>query len=139
MAKLYESECYCTNARRESGILTEFYDKQLAQSGMSASQYYLLINLDRKGPMNITHWANLVGLERSTMVRNVRTLEKNSFIELADGYGKVYRLSAHGEESLRHARELWKTAQKKIEMLLGKEDANTLIRISRKLQGLELV
>ncbi len=138
MAQLYESECYCTNTRRSSGFLTEYYDKQLEESGMSIAQYYLLINLYRMGPMNITHWAEQVGLERSTMVRNVRTLEKNQYIELAEGYGKVYKLSSHGEESLMKAQQRWNIAQSKIEAYLGKEDADAFLRISRKIQNADM-
>ena len=67
MAKLYDSKCYCTNIRRSANVLTEYYNKGLEDTGLSVAQYYLLINLKRLERANITHWAERVGLDRSTM------------------------------------------------------------------------
>lgn len=100
MPDLYKSECYCTNLRRSANAISEFYDEQLKDTGLTVPQYYLLINLRRLGSANITHWAERVGLDRSTMVRNIRVLQSRSFVEAAEGHGKVFRLSETGEKAL---------------------------------------
>ena len=136
MAKLYESSCYCTNIRRCSNILPDFYDEARKESGLTIAQYYLLINLSRLGKANITHWAEYIGLDRSTMVRNVQLLQKREYIEETEGNVKTFMLSATGIEVLEQAKAGWDKAQAELEDFLGKDDAGELLRIGRKLQGL---
>ena len=47
MAKLYESPCYCTNLRRSANAVSDYYDARLRPSGLTAAQYYLLLNLSK--------------------------------------------------------------------------------------------
>lgn len=136
MAKLYKSECYCTNLRRSANAVSEFYDAQLKELGLTVSQYYLLINLMRLGSANITHWAERVGLDRSTMVRNVKLIQAHGLIEEAPGHGKTFVLSKKGQDTLDAAIPVWESAQKKIEDFLGNEDAAAILRIGAKLQAL---
>ena len=75
MSKLYNSTCYCTNLRRSANAMSEFYDSALKEAELTISQYYLLVNLSRLGKANITHWSEQVGLDRSTMVRNIKPLQ----------------------------------------------------------------
>ncbi len=133
MASLYKSVCYCTNLRRSANALSDIYDTSLKSTGLTAAQYYLLITLWRLGSANITHWAEHVGLERSTMVRNIRPLQKRGLIETAPGRGKTFTLSAQGRQILNSAVPLWQKAQKKVEAILGKGDIEALFRISEKL------
>ena len=136
MAKLYESKCYCTNIRRCSNILTEYYNKGLEDTGLSVPQYYLLINLKRLEKANVTNWAKRVGLDRSTMVRNIKTLTERELIQLTDGLGKTYALTDKGENVVEMASAAWEKVQNELEDFLGREDAEAILRIERKLQEL---
>lgn len=137
MTKLYKSECYCTNLRRSANVISDFYDAELKEAGLTVSQYYLLVNLSSLGCANITHWAERVGLDRSTMVRNIKLLESHGLIDKTEGHGKTYILSARGKSLLEKAIPLWREAQKKMEIFLGKEDADAVLRIGGKLQSLK--
>lgn len=137
MTKLYKSECYCTNLRRCANAISDFYDRELKETGITISQYYLLINLKRLENANITHWAEYVGLDRSTMVRNIKLLESRGFVERTEGHGKTFALSKAGETTLDAAIPIWKKAQKKMEKFLGEEDSKAILRIGSKLQELE--
>lgn len=134
MTETYKSVCYCTNLRRSANFVSSFYDSFLDKSGLTISQYYLLINLSRLGAANITHWANHVGLDRSTMVRNIKPLQNRNLIELAEGHGKTFSLSQEGRDTLNLAIPLWENAQKEMETILGKEDSAAILRICGKLQ-----
>ena len=136
MAQSYKSLCYCTNLRRSANIISDFYDTTLKSAGLTVAQYSLLVNLLRLGSANITHWAERVGLDRSTMVRNVKLLQAHDFIELTEGHGKVFTLSSEGRRVLELAVPLWQKAQEQMEDALGKDDAEAIFRISEKLQGL---
>ena len=132
----YKSACYCTNLRRSANIISDFYDAALKDAGLTVAQYYLLINLSRLGSANITHWAAHVGLERSTMVRNIKLLQVRDFVEVSEGHGKVFTLSSEGKRVLELAVPLWQKAQEQIEDVLGADDTATVLRLSEKLQGL---
>lgn len=54
MARVFMSPCYCTNARRIDRILTDYYDRSLAEVGVNAAQFCLLRNLERIGKENLT-------------------------------------------------------------------------------------
>lgn len=129
-----KSTCYCINLRRSAGILTDIYDRALVPSGLTVTQYCLLVHLQRMGSANITRWAGQVGLERSTMVRNVRILEKNRWIQPAAGRGRYFALSPAGQECLAAAVPLWQETQQKIEQYLGETDAQALLRIADRLR-----
>lgn len=133
---MYQSSCYCTNIRRSSNAISAFYDNALKETGLTAAQYYLLINLSRLGSVNITQWAEQVGLERSTMVRNIRPLQAHGLIQQEAGHGKVFVVSAKGKNVLEQAIPKWETAQVQISEVLGKEDSAAVLRISEKLQQL---
>ncbi len=136
MAQLYKSPCYCTNLRRSANAISNFYDNSLKESGLTVAQYYLLINLSRLGSANITHWAEHVGLDRSTMVRNIKLLQTRHLIKNVEGHGKVFALSQEGERVLNLAIPLWQKAQEYIETILEKEDVEFILQISEKLQKL---
>ncbi|MEE3362889.1 MAG: MarR family winged helix-turn-helix transcriptional regulator [Anaerovoracaceae bacterium] len=137
MGELYKSKCYCTNLRRSANAVSALYDSELEGSGLTVGQYYLLINLRRLGSANITHWADTVGLERSTMVRNIRVVESHGFVEQTEGRGKTYTLSDKGNSALDKAIPKWEKAQSRIVELLGREDAEAVIRIGWTLQNLK--
>ena len=132
-----QSSCYCTNLRRAAGTLTDRYDEVLRPAGLRAAQYSLLAQLSRLGSANITHWARYAGLDRSTMVRNIRLLRDRGLVEPDAGSGKTFRLSPEGQAAVDRAAPLWAKAQEELCAWLGQADADALIRISRRLQTLD--
>ena len=139
MPRVYKSMCYCTNARRSANALTEYYDNMFKNVGLTVAQYYLLINLKRLEKANITQWAEYVGLERSTMVRNVSTLEKHGLIHVVKGKGKVFELTEFGRDTIEKAIPIWEKAQNEIKEYIGEEDAEAIRRIGEKLQNLPII
>ncbi len=130
------SECYCCNLKKSAGWISDYYDKAVIESGLTMSQYYLLRKLVKLENANITAWAKEADLERTTMVRNVKVLEKHKLIELTEGSGKTYCLSHHGRDALEIAIPIWEKKQKEMEEFLGDEDIEALLRIASKLNNL---
>ncbi len=135
---MYESPCYCTNLRRGALWATEYYDRMLSPSGLSVPQYYLLINLSCMEKANLSQWAERVGLDRTTMVRNVKTLENKGLVTPVEGRGKTFALTDLGKSTLAQGVALWERAQEQLRSSIGEEDAEALLRICRKLQSMEL-
>ncbi len=130
----YKSLCYCTNLRRTAQTLSDYYDEALRETQLNVSQYCLMINLSRMGKANITWWAKKVGLDRSTMVRNVKVLENHGWVKVVEGNGKTFALSEEGKSVLDKAVPLWEKTQAKIEEKVGTKDAEAILRICNKLQ-----
>ena len=114
------------------------YTKALSEVDLTAPQYYLLINLKRMSNANMSDWSKRVGLDRSTIIRNSKHLLEKGMIEQIEGHGKVFTTSKKGEDTLRKAEVIWGKTQHKMVNILGKDDAEALIRISEKLQDIVL-
>ena len=135
MHSRYTGECYGMLLRRSAGAITEIYNETLRPLGLTLAQYSLLANLEYYGQMNIKQWADMVGLERTTMVRNIRTLQARGWIKEAEGKGKQFVLSESGLKTFEEAHEEWVRAQKKIEKILGKVNCAAIVDISVRLQN----
>lgn len=133
----HKSICYCTNLRRSANALSEYYDQGLESLDISASQFSLLNNLKRLGAANITKWAEMVGLERSTMVRNIKVLSTKGLIEITAGRGKTYTLTPKGNKTVAEANVIWQKLQKKIEEALGQKECQELLLLCEKVQKLK--
>lgn len=69
-----KSKCHCITMRRAANAITDYYDRALSETGLSTSQFSLLISLSRLGEASTSELAGYVDLERSTLVRDLRLL-----------------------------------------------------------------
>ncbi len=129
---LMETACYCTSVRRATRKLTELYDAALEPVGINVAQFGLLRRLDRScaTPLSIQELAERSELERSTVARNVRVLEKHGFVELGgsteDRRVSTILLSDKGLDALEQGDPLWQNAQHQVEEMLGQQTASKL-------------
>ena len=140
--QIYEKQssvCNCINLRRASHSLTQVYDEILAPSGLKIGQYLLLRNIKDLAPVSVSSLALEIRLDRTTIVRNLKALEKGSFIiDLATkgARNRQLKLTTKGLEVLEIAMPLWLEANKFTEQYLGKEDMDTLIVLLSKIEAL---
>jgi DNA-binding MarR family transcriptional regulator len=107
-------QCACSLARRRSRELTRYYDKALRASGMRVSQFSLLATLVQTGPMAATRLADFLGLERTTLTRNVRPLLRDGLVIIEDDADRRVRkiaITPEGTEAARRAFPFWRRAQ----------------------------
>lgn len=115
---MLEVECYCTLARRSARALTEFYDTALAPSGLRITQYSLLRAIERLEQPSLTQVASATGLDRSTLGRNLRVLEKAGLVTLGpvrDERSRIAELTPRARHALEIARPLWTEAQARVD------------------------
>jgi len=99
--------------------------------------YRLLKNLVDMDRPSISELARQVGLERSTLGRNIRVLERAGYVCLdnsVDERERVVVMTPSGKKALAKARPLWIQAQKEMQAQLGNE-AETLLAL---LNGIRL-
>jgi DNA-binding MarR family transcriptional regulator len=107
-------QCACSAARRRSRELTRFYERSMRGSGLRASQFTLLATLVQTGPMPATRLADFLGLERTTLTRNLRPLLRDGHVTIEDGADRrVHKvaITAKGVEAAERAYPVWRRAQ----------------------------
>jgi DNA-binding MarR family transcriptional regulator len=121
------SICYCTSLRAAARRVTALYDEALARVGVNVAQFALLRRLAGAGPVSIKDLAAAMELERSTVTRNVQVLAKMGLVDLGgseeDRRMAVVRLTDAGRRTLLRGEPLWEAAQRRIEAVLGADDA----------------
>ncbi|WP_060514521.1 MarR family winged helix-turn-helix transcriptional regulator [Pseudomonas sp. NBRC 111132] len=126
------SECICTHLRRAARGVSRHYDEALSGFGVNVAQFSLLRHLQRLDRPSITALAEAMGLERSTLGRNLRVLEAEGLVALADGddqRNRVVLLTEAGTQLLRAAYPAWEQAQIKLVERLGEGPRDELVRL----------
>jgi DNA-binding MarR family transcriptional regulator len=128
--------CHCANLRRATRMVTQFYDRMLAPSGLKNTQYSLLRYVEQLEPVNMTELAKYMSLDRTTLVRNVKPLEAQGLLVSASGSDlrtRELRLTERGHEVLQEASISWQQAQENLEAFLGRQQLETLLGLLEKL------
>lgn len=115
--------CICTSLRQAAHAVSAFYDQALSPSGLKVTMYRLLKRAAEAGRPNISELSRIVGLDRSTLGRNLRVLERQNLIRFEgakDERARVVVLTPEGEAALAKARPLWGEAQHTMRHILGK-------------------
>jgi len=117
------SDCNCLAVRQAARYVTQLYDRHLARSGLRTSQYGILAKLKRRGPMTINELAAELILDRTTLGRNIRPLERDGLIAITpsrrDRRVKELRLTAVGDVRFEQTRQAWLEAQRTFETGFG--------------------
>jgi DNA-binding MarR family transcriptional regulator len=98
-------------------MVTSLYDQILAEEGVTITQYAVLVNVGRNAEgIQVSSLAALLGMERTTLTRNVQPLIRTKWLSLATGKdrrSRVLRLTPAGEQKVNACFPLWESAQKR--------------------------
>lgn len=122
--------CACFNLRKASRAVTQLYDDILQPSGLLATQFTLVVAISIAGSTTITRLAEALVMDRTTLTRNLKPLERRELIEIASGQDqrtRVVTLTASGREALAKAILLWEQAQASVVDGLGQNRWSTLL------------
>jgi DNA-binding MarR family transcriptional regulator len=114
--------CSCSQIRRAARKISSFYDSVLAPSGLTVTQYSLLVNVARAGKVSRTELAAKVGMDRTTLTRNLQPLTDGKLISASTGEDRrehLIRLSRAGQRKVRQSLPLWEEAQRRFASEMG--------------------
>ncbi len=121
--------CTCFALRRLTRRISLIYDRALHPAGLKTTQFSMLRALRHGGPRAMGEFAELIGLERSTLTRNAAPLIEAGWIRQraagageADPRARLLELTAAGEAVLAQAVPLWRKAQHQVRELLGDDE-----------------
>ncbi len=122
--------CLCFNLRKAARAVTQLYDAALEPAGLRATQFSLLAVLDGRDAVTITDLARAMVMDRTTLTRNLRPLEKQGLVAIAPGDDRRTRevsLTRRGRQTLTRATPRWRHAQTGMLDALGDRRARRLL------------
>ncbi|MBX3521132.1 MAG: MarR family transcriptional regulator [Xanthobacteraceae bacterium] len=127
--------CACTILRQAARVATQHFDKTLATSGLRISQLSVLTTLRYVGPKTINELAEIMVLDRTTLGRNLRPLQRDGYIAVEAGQDdrrtKKLVLTKKGEKAAVKAMDSWGDAQTSFEQAIGLDNAIALAKLLR--------
>ncbi|MFO1325900.1 MAG: MarR family winged helix-turn-helix transcriptional regulator [Rubrivivax sp.] len=114
----------CTHfkTRQLARLLARHYDAELAAAGLKTTQFSLLNHVRSLGPVAPGELARAMGLDASTLTRNLQPLLAAGWLvqgEGPDARTRSIHLTAGGRAKLAEAQRCWKQAQTGLQGLLG--------------------
>ena len=114
--------CTCGNLRRASRAVTQLFDSILQPSGLKATQFTLLVATAKLGPAPLTRLAEALLMDRTTLTRNLKPLERAGLVRIdvgEDRRSRAISLTPKGRRTLDAALPLWESAQSRMVDGLG--------------------
>jgi DNA-binding MarR family transcriptional regulator len=119
---LYEKSCLCHRTRMAARAVTRLYDEILRSVGLRASQLAVLVAVGDENVVSITALAKFMGMDRSTLTRNLAPLERESLVRVGnEGWrrSRTIEITQKGRSRLREALPFWEKAQETMRQKLG--------------------
>ena len=130
MSSTNPAACNCLALRQATRHVTQFYDQFIGPLGLRATQYSIIARLHRKGAMTINALAADLVMDRTTLGRNIRPLQRDGLIAVAPGETdrrcKELQLTRAGLQRFQAAQKGWARAQTEFERTFGTKRAKAL-------------
>lgn len=118
------ADCANMNIRRASRCIGQFFDDQMKEANVLPTQFSLLILVDRLAPASISTIAETISMERTTLTRNLKLLERDNLVVQetgADARVRHYALTRHGKGVVERSWAHWQKAQDAFSLKFGAE------------------
>jgi DNA-binding MarR family transcriptional regulator len=116
--------CLCLASRRASRAITRAFDRRLRSCGIRSTQFSILVTLMERGPTTIGDLAEALGIERTTLTRNLRVVEDRGWVKISvgdlDGRSRVVMATRKGRTAVATALPSWREAQDAAAAALGR-------------------
>ena len=106
--------CFCLAMRKAARAVTRYYDRALRAHGLRATQLSILVAASQRDSIPSTRMAQVLGLDRTTLLRNVRPLVRRRLLEVSQDHHShrtEVRATTAGRALLRRLYPDWKRAQ----------------------------
>jgi DNA-binding MarR family transcriptional regulator len=121
----------CTNFKlRQLGrVVTRHYDAYMAATDLKTTQYSLLSQVVQLGPIRPSDLAQRMGIDASTLTRNLQPLVAQGWLQQGPGHdarSRLIEVTAEGRVKQAEARRAWKQAQLSLNARLGERSVASL-------------
>jgi DNA-binding MarR family transcriptional regulator len=108
-------QCLCLAARTEAQRLTRLFDERLRPFELTINQFTMLATLAIAGAQPVTRLAGRLGIDRTTMTRNLALAEKRGLVKTrpgTDSRERLVEITAAGRNQAEAAFPAWQAAQR---------------------------
>ena len=116
--------CVCFNLRWVARKVTQFFDAEMRRHGIRPTQGSILLALNAKESWTMAELSDWLGMDRTTLVRNLRPLQRDGFVRAVGGGrgGRVeLSITTKGRKQTEKLRPAWKSAQSAAVKTLGEQ------------------
>lgn len=133
-----ELPCYCASLRQAARVISQYYESALRDTEITITQFTLLTLLDKRKVARVNDIAAALAMDQTSLSRTLALMERDGLIapaESEDLRETRWRLTATGRRRMRSVLPRWKAVQKKVEKLLGKDQAARLKTVAQRQIG----
>jgi len=109
------AECLCLNVQRAARRVARRYDAAFRPLGITSGQFTILGALNQPHMVTVGELAGILGMERTTLTRNLVPLEAAGLVESAavegDARSRALALTDAGRARLAAATPIWRELQ----------------------------
>jgi len=132
------NDCLCLASRQLAQALTRLYERHLRPHGIHVTQFTALAIL-RRGPATMGELAKAIGIERTTLSRNLVRLEAQGWVKITgdanDARSRIVTLTHSGDIKLSAVLPAWQQAQSVAVAVVGDGSGEALRGLARKSMG----
>ena len=122
--------CACFNLRRAARAVTRLFDEILEPGGLRSTQFIAILAIQAEGTPTLPRLARALGVDRSTLTRNLKPLVRSGLVDTSSGLGArttTARLTPKGLKAVARCLPLWQEAQGRFEARVGSEQWRSLL------------
>lgn len=124
------SDCNCLAVRQAARAISALYDRHLAPTGLSSSQFSILAAIHGQAGIPVQELADMLVMDRTSMVRALQPLTRDGYVvqQPDPAYPRklLLSLTAEGRSTYRQAHKHWQAAQAEFEAGVGASEASSL-------------
>ena len=113
--------CFCVSVRGLANRLTQLYDDRMAPFDLRVTQYSVMKKIVDKPNSTISEIAQMCDLDRTTLTRSLRILERDGWLEFVkakDQREKRLQIKATKTSDFDRAQRAWQQVQRELSALI---------------------
>jgi len=126
--------CIGSRLRRLSRIADGYFRSKLSEFNITENQMTILFALSKLGKVEQGIVGQALVLERSTVSRNIKLLEKQNYIKRTSAYRPEIELSKTGKELVQTLIPLWEETMDELILKLGENGLTHLSQLENSLK-----
>ena len=144
-SKEFAERCPAFHLRKVARAVTRVFDDMLHRCGIRATQLHILNSILLADPPTITHVADDLVMDRTTLTRNLRPLEKLGLLTIEPGEDRrtrVLAVTTEGKRAMAEAFAVMEEARGRIKNYVGQETVDglhthlaTVLEVARQASG----
>ena len=123
--------CPAFNIRAASRIITQLFDEILKPSGLQITQFAVLVGVFILDSPSISQLARGLVMDRTTLTRNLKPLEKEGLIKITSGEDKrthFVKMTPKGKSALEKTLPYWEKARTVVSEEFGQKHLDGLLK-----------